>query len=260
MPDTPRALDIFDAKRSAPVSLPSALWDLIAPQIRERSWFVSLCGEAHRLQALRDQARDVLAGTVSKAEARNNLRDLLAAEGYAPDGEHPMQDLRRRGRLNLILETNIKQVAGYARHEAYRHSVAYPAQRLVRLGRRNVPRDWGTRWRNAYAQVGGEGAHPTEMVALTLSPIWRALSRFGQPYPPYDYNSGMGQQAVGYDEAERLGLISDDTVSAIESSEPGPLNEGLESGMSGIDDDLKDQITRLAGGRVRWQDDTLTLA
>jgi hypothetical protein len=30
------------------------------------------------------------------------------------------------------------------------------------------------------------------MIARKDSPIWEALSRFGTPYPPFDFNSGCG--------------------------------------------------------------------
>ena len=47
------------------------------------------------------------------------------------------------------------------------------------------------------------------MVALIESPIWEKLSRFGQPYPPFDFGSKMRVRAVPYEECEKLGLVGD---------------------------------------------------
>jgi hypothetical protein len=45
------------------------------------------------------------------------------------------------------------------------------------------------------------------MIALKNDPIWTAISSFGLPYPPYDFNSGMWVRDVSREEAEDLGLI-----------------------------------------------------
>lgn len=44
------------------------------------------------------------------------------------------------------------------------------------------------------------------MVALKSAPVWTNLSRFGRPYPPFDYGSGMGMEDIGREEAVELGL------------------------------------------------------
>lgn len=43
---------------------------------------------------------------------------------------------------------------------------------------------------------------------LVNAPVWTAISRFGRPYPPFDFGSGMGTRDVERDEAERLGVIA----------------------------------------------------
>lgn len=48
------------------------------------------------------------------------------------------------------------------------------------------------------------------MVALKTSPIWVELSRFGYPYPPFDFNSGMWVRPVSDDDCEALGLLADE--------------------------------------------------
>ena len=84
----------------------------------------------------------------------------------------------------------------------------FPAQELIRLwepqGGPQARRDWAQRWIDA-----GGISRGGRMIAPKDSPIWThpALSRFGHPYPPFDYNSGMGLEDVARDEAEDLGVI-----------------------------------------------------
>lgn len=63
------------------------------------------------------------------------------------------------------------------------------------------------------------------MVALKNSPVWMAISRFGRPYPPFDFGSGMGLIDIERDEAEALGLLA--PGDQVEPS-PAGYNEGLE--------------------------------
>ena len=79
----------------------------------------------------------------------------------------------------------------------------------MRVRQRKMPRDWTARWKDAGDSVGWQGACRDEFVALKLSPIWTALSRFGTPYPPFDFNSGMGVEDVGKRKARELGLLED---------------------------------------------------
>lgn len=113
-------------------------------------------------------------------------------------------------RQRLILETNVNKAAGYAWHESVRGDIGNPAQELVRFESARVPRDWKTRWRNAWASLPASErrkALPDRMIALTECAIWRALSRWGDPYPPFDYNSGMDVVPVDYETAVALGLL-----------------------------------------------------
>lgn len=45
------------------------------------------------------------------------------------------------------------------------------------------------------------------MVALVDDPIWARISRWGDPFPPFDYNSGMKLFKVSRANAIRLGLL-----------------------------------------------------
>ena len=50
------------------------------------------------------------------------------------------------------------------------------------------------------------------MVALINHPGWSRLSRFGTPWPPFDYSSGMGVESVSRKEAVALGVIGPDDM------------------------------------------------
>lgn len=257
----PSALDILTALQLLPVKLTAAQWEAIQADVRDRAFFMALVEEATILQAHRDAVRSIMDGTASKTDARLAIGDYLDAIGYqAPDGkEGTIQDLRTTGRKNLVLETNQAMVAGAAQAEFFRGSVAFPAMRLVRVAERTEKRDWPKRWRLAYAQVRGQGASAQEMVALNDSPIWVALSRFGLPYEPYDYNSGMGRRPVSWDEAEKLGLVTraDAPAIAAKGGDYESMNAGLQASGAGLDSDILSQLRVLGNGHIGIMGDTI---
>jgi hypothetical protein len=44
------------------------------------------------------------------------------------------------------------------------------------------------------------------MIALKTDPIWVRISRFGRPFPPFDFNSGMGLRNIGREGSDEPGL------------------------------------------------------
>ena len=48
------------------------------------------------------------------------------------------------------------------------------------------------------------------MVALKSDPVWTKISRFGHPYPPFDWGSGMGVEDVSREDVLSLGVIKED--------------------------------------------------
>lgn len=97
------------------------------------------------------------------------------------------------------------------------------------------------------------------MVALNESPIWTALSRFDLPYPPYDYNSGMGRRPVSWNDAQRLGLVKPEDAAAIaaQGRKRGSMNSGLQASGASLDADVMAQVTVLSGGRAVRNGDAL---
>ena len=134
------------------------------------------------------------------------------------------------------------------------------AQELVRVEARDEERDWAGIW-----HAHGGAFYDGRMVALKGDPVWVAISRFGLPYPPFDYNSGMGVEDVAHDEAVALGLIAEDYLPP-ETSPLEDFNKGLEADMTfnGPDDPgwlyLKDVFgdqVKHEGGKIKWQGDII---
>jgi hypothetical protein len=143
---------------------------------------------------------------------REEMRDFLDSIGYvppAPTGNKMIDelvDLTSQRRLDLIVKTNVSMARGYGQHvQSYSPELldAFPCQELFRLGQRKEPRDWQTIWRDKGGTIYGG-----RMIAEKGDAIWADISRFGNPYPPFDFGSGMWVKDVPRAVAVRLGVIS----------------------------------------------------
>lgn len=108
-------------------------------------------------------------------------------------------------RLRLIYDTQFARAkAQIQRQDDIAQGVfdAYPAQELERGGVRKRPRNWKKRWTDSGGKLYGG-----RMIALVDDPIWAKISRWGNPLPPFDYNSGMDIAKVSLEDAQELGLI-----------------------------------------------------
>ncbi len=117
---------------------------------------------------------------------------------------------------------------------------------------RAVPRDWLSRWTAA-----GGRLYAGRMVALKGDPIWTRISRFGVPWPPYDFGSGMGVEDVLREEAEALGVLRPGQEVPPTSAED--FNARAEAELAGLGPELRDALKSLFGpqihvdgDRVRW--------
>lgn len=144
------------------------------------------------------------------ATARLALKDSLERIRYeAPPGKAgTIEDHGSDQRLNLILRTNVGMMRGYGHWKQSNTEGAldlFPCAELYRREERNEPRDWPAIWTAA-----GGVLYDGRMIAPKDSDIWVAISRFGLPYPPFDFNSGMWTRDVDYDTAVALGVIPPD--------------------------------------------------
>lgn len=222
---------------------------------------------AEQLQAFRNVAAEVAAGRMGAAEARQAMREALAAQGYQarPGEEGSIKDLSSTRRLQVAIDTNVELARGWSQRQTSLQNYVRPAQELYRAGEAKKPRDWQSLWGQAAEAVGWEGVSPTRpFVALKTSPIWRALSRFDQPYPPFDFGSHMRVRSVTLAAARDAGLLSSEEEAA-EAREKqrkealASLNENVECTPQVTERELREQLAGVLQGLAEWRGNTLVM-
>lgn len=252
-------------KTLATSGLNSAQWNQVQAGLRDRAFFSSRVESARFLHAARGMAAELAAGKLSASEIRVKLREVLEAEGYAPapGKEGGLQDLTSKRRLDLIIKTNADQARGYVQHvEATSPGAlaAFPAQELIRVSSRKQPREWEQRWKGA-----GGRLYQGRMVALKGAAVWTKISRFGTPWAPFDFGSGMDVQDIARDEAVELGVMKESDPPPKPVEVPG-FNSNLEADVpfdgedapewTWLKDSFGDQIEAV-DGKVLWRGDLL---
>lgn len=211
------ALQKLGSKRPVTSALTSGQWlDQVPAALRDRGFFSARVTNAQLLQGLRSGVESLLQATTDHATARLEIKRLLQSIGYQPDAKDAgtIKDLSSDARINLQLRQNTQSAQGYGNFvqgQAPGAIDAFPAQELYRLEDREEKRDWPTRWNSARGELGpattaSDGR--VAMIALKADPIWSALSAFGVPWPPFDFNSGMWVRDVDRARAEALGLLA----------------------------------------------------
>jgi hypothetical protein len=102
--------------------------------------------------------------------------------------------------------------------------------------------------------VAWKGASRSTWVALKDSPIWTALSRFGTPWPPFDFNSGMWVEDVERQEAEDLGLLK-----PFEQVKPAEkeFTDNLQNDLAGVSSENRQNLESLFGPQINIDGDTV---
>lgn len=239
-------------------------WSTVQAGLRDRAFLSSQVTEAKILHAMRQNVAELVGGGKSPSEVRRDLRAYLGSIGYdAGENRGTIKDLTTKARLDVMMKTNADQAKGYASHLRATTTgaiLAFPAYELVRVERRKLPRDWGARWVAAAQKVGWEGvARSGGMIALKTSPIWAALSRFGNPFPPFDFNSGMGVRDVKKSVCREIGLLGPNEQPKIPDvpdfngnlAERVPF-DGNSKEYKRLQDTFGDQITH-DGGEIKWR-------
>ncbi|MDR1279280.1 MAG: hypothetical protein LBK99_00465 [Opitutaceae bacterium] len=216
------AIQANQVRTILPLDLGSALIEELDPEILMRARFSAKVESARHLGVLHDAVDQFTQGKIGWSEAKKQILLSIRSEGYlpAPDQRGGLQDLSSDTRISLQVQMNVAQARGYGQWKQGQDPTlldAFPAQELIRLGARKHPRDWTHRW----IEAGGPRtpAWP-RMIARKDDPVWVALSRFGTPYPPYDFGSGMGVVDTPRREAVALGLLGEDDI-------PAPQDLGL---------------------------------
>jgi len=252
------ALARFDAKSPVAATLTSEEWAEVPTALRERAFFSARIARADTVATLQRGLRQALSlegeTFMDSGKFVATMREAIGA----PEGDSgDLTDLASRRRLELIYKQNVESAREYGRWksgQAPALRAAFPAQELLRVESREAEREWGQRW----ADAGGQFYGPqNRMIALKGDPVWAAISRFGTPWPPFDFGSGMGVEDVSRDEAEELGVIAPEAPAPI-ADEPA-FNSTLEAGVQSLPADLAAALVesmggkaRLVGGVIRW--------
>ena len=243
-------------------SLNSREWNLVQAGLRDRAFISSQVESMRILHAARRMVADRAGGQLSASEIRRDLRKVISSTGYRPpEGkEGTLQDLYSKRRLDTIIKTNVEQARGYVRHlDGMKPGAfaAFPGQELIRVRERKEKRDWATRWKNAGGQL-----YNGRMIALRDDPIWERISVFGNPFPPFDWGSGMGVRAVSRRDSIALGVVTDnevrDKVQELKAENPVSMNENLAVSVTPEEESelrqaFGDQIA-IKNGEARWRD------
>jgi hypothetical protein len=245
------ALDFLQSKGLLPTSLSSADLQKLDADIRARALFSARTTNAAYLQEVKDLVDALLQGNVNEATMRLKLKEALQKISYNPKSEEKgtLKDLSSDPRLNLIIQMQSDSAWGYgkyARDQDPAALLAAPAQELFRAEARKEPRNWPQRWMDA----GGEFYDGGRMIALKNDPIWTEISVFGQPYPPFDYGSGMWVRDILRPEALALGLLDPDETVA--PSNIQNFNTGFQSSIAGLDPDLQQAVLASMGDMVEF--------
>ena len=243
-------------------SLNSREWNLVQAGLRDRAFISSQVESMRILHAARRMVADRAGGQLSASEIRRDLRKVISSTGYRPpEGkEGTLQNLYSKRRLDTIIKTNVEQARGYVRHlDGMKPGAfaAFPGQELIRVRERKEKRDWATRWKNA-----GGRFYNGRMIALRDDPIWERISVFGNPFPPFDWGSGMGVRAVSRRDSIALGVVTDnevrDKVQELKAENPVSMNENLAVSVTPEEESelrqaFGDQIA-IENGEARWRD------
>lgn len=250
-------LEAFRQRIPVPKGMTAAQWEVVKADIRERSFFMAGISNAEILDLFKREQERLIGNKISPQEYRRALREGLDKLGYrAPMGKDgTIKDLASFQRQNLVMETNRRLAAGYANYQTQlEQRDLYPAKQMVRLTLRREPRDWNARWKEAAKQLPQDGTYNvSKKAALVDSPIWSAISRFGVPYPIYDYNSGMGDKMLSREEAAAIGIQAPAVPPLVT---PDSFNANLQAVPRVKDEVVMRALERELEGLARRENDT----
>jgi hypothetical protein len=242
------AIDFLLRKGLLPTNLTSEELRRVGAAIREQSIFSARTVLVDYLQQIKDTVERIVnplqttradrvtadnpEGRVEEgfnpASARKALREKLKELGYVPADEDrgTIKDLSSAKRINLVVDTNVKLVQGWASDRAGQTETSllmYPALELYRQEERVKKRDWLARFRLAGAAsgtpigLGGWTITPDlRMVAIKNHPIWAILGSseyfedaLDVSYPPFAFQSGMWVRRVKRAAAVEMGILKE---------------------------------------------------
>lgn len=237
--------------------LRSAEWLDMPLALRERSMFSATVESVRVMKELQDRVLSSATPAEFIAKVRPFMREYGLGRDARGDGVADNADLTNlagTSRLKLIYEQNLRSARGYGWWKQGQNADvldAFPAQELLRVEDRKTKRNWQARW-----EAAGGRTFAGRMIALKSDPVWRKISRFGTPWPPYDFGSGMGVEDVDREEAEALGLIARD---APVKGDEADFNEELQASVKDLQPEHQEMIelafgdqVKIANGMAQW--------
>ena len=263
---SPFAQAVEKLSASTPIGsiLKTAEWVLLPLELRESAFFSATIENAKWLEAAQakilaavSQARGPEGALMDRSVFIAEMRKLGTELGLRPTDPgkvDTLQDPLSTRRLRLIFDIQTSRAAGHAEWKMGNDADyldAFPAQELVRKEERKAHRVWLKRW-----EAAGGGIYSGRMVALKTDDVWTRISRFGTPWPPFDFQSGMGLVELDRAEAEDLGLLSPEHVM---EPQPLPFTENMQADVSsmspryvaGLKAIFGDQVA-IADGKALW--------
>ncbi len=258
------AVERLDRRTPVGTNLRTRQWDAVPAAIKDRAFFSAAVEDARILEEMKGRiSSDLRRDPDVRFNGKSGfVADMRRTLGAAPGDSGRLTDITSRRRLELIYQMNVSEAREYGRHKQAQSPAlleAFPARELIREASREAPREWESRWLEAGGQLYGPG----RMIALVNDPIWTAISRFGRPYPPFDFGSGMGTRDVERDEAEALGVIAPGEMPPAEDPD---YNASLEAGAKGYlaSDPARAMLKQAFGdqivfnqGRAIWSGDKI---
>ena len=192
----------------------------IPQALRDASVFSARNIYASHIADTQHDIASALDGKMSAADVRGMMKLRLRKLGYTPSssGKGSLTDLSSDSRTSLVVNMQMQRASSYAKYRADQDPSildAFPGQELYRAGSPKAPRDWSSRWDTARASLGAATSatsSSTGFFALKNDPIWIAISRFGTPFPPFDFGSTMRVRNIGRRKSRQLGLLQDSTL------------------------------------------------
>lgn len=216
----------LEVKAILPTTLDSAQIAKLGPQVNQLAVISSNVYQADFLTKVKQvvesivspHTEDGVSRGFNRATARTALKDSLKKLGYQPPSGQAgrIVDLSSDQRLNLIIDTLTSMARGFGQWKTgmgQQLIQTRPASELYRAEDRIEPRPWEEIWPEAAAAIDPDAfdvyQSTGEMIARKDSPIWMQISDFGNPFPPFKWNSGMWTKDVKRADAMALGLDVD---------------------------------------------------
>jgi len=251
----PAAVQRFRARVPVASRMNSAAWAQVPVALRERAFFSATVEKGRAVESMRSGLEKALAFDEDKgpfmdrsrfvAEQRETMERLGLSKGTG--GLSDVGSIRRQ---RLIYDHNVEDAMEYGRWKAGQDPdllAEFPAQELIRVRASTVERPWRILWREAGGKFPGG-----RMIARKDDPIWTRISRFGKPWPPFDFGSGMGVRDIDVDEAEELGVVaSGETVAPTQSDD---LNFEVKASTRGVSPEARQKLRDQFGDVIQIRD------